>query len=104
MSAFPVFDSEMNMVVNDQYKEILVLDKLLTDAGIPHQTARFLDGWIVGYPDLGEETRVMDTIEHFGSYGHQFDRLETMWGGEVRGHQTAEEVFKNIKKHYGKGK
>lgn len=103
MSAFPAFDSEMNMLLNGQYKEILVLDKMLTEAGIPHETARFLDGWIVGYPNLAEN-RVMDAIEHFGSYGHQWDRLETMWGGEVKGHLTAQDVFEQIEAHYEKGK
>lgn len=98
----PVFDAEMNMLLNDKYKEILVLDKLLTEADIPHTLDRNLDGWIVAYPNLGEE-RVMDAIEHFGSYGHQWDRLEIMWGGEVKGYQSAQEVFERIKAHYEKG-
>ena len=50
---FPAFDADMNMILNDKYKEILVLDKMLTDAGIPHTLNRNLDGWIVAYPDLG---------------------------------------------------
>lgn len=95
----PVFDEELNMLPNDRYKEILVLDKMLTEAGIPHETVRFLDGWNVGYPNLGED-RVMDAIEHFGSYGHKLDRLEIMWGGQVLCHLSAQEVFESIKKHY----
>ena len=107
MNAFemtlPAFDADMNMVLNDRYKEILVLDKMLTDADIPHTLARNLDGWIVAYPNLGED-RVMDAIEHFGSYGNQFDKLETMWGKQVKGYQSAQEVFNSIKAHYEKGK
>lgn len=99
----PVFDSELNMLVNDRYKEILVLDKMLTEADIPHTLDRDLDGWIVAYPNLGED-RVMDAIECFGSYGNQFDKLETLWGEQVKGWQSTQEVFEQIKAHYEKGK
>lgn len=95
----PTFDEELNMILNDQYKEILVLDKLLTEAGIPHTLARNLDGWIVAYPNL-DESRVMDAIEHFGSYGNRFDKLEIMWGKQVKGFLSAQEVFEQIKEHY----
>ena len=98
----PVFDEELNMLLNDRYKEILVLDKMLTDAGIPHTTMRHFDGWIVVYPDA-DERYVMDAIEHFGSYGNKFDKLEIMWGGRVQGFLSAQDVFDRIKAHYEKG-
>lgn len=97
----PVFDEELNMLLNDRYKEILVLDKMLTDAGIPHTLDRHLDGWIVVYPHPGTN-RVMDAVEHFGSYGNQFDKLEIMWGKQVQGWLSAQEVFERIKAHYEK--
>lgn len=103
MNGFPVFDEELNMLPNDQYKEILVLDKMLTEAGIPHTLWRNLDGWSVVYPpDSLEEVFLLSAIEHFGSYGSRFDRIEIMWRGDnnVTGYLTAQEVFEQIKAHY----
>lgn len=100
---FPAFDADMNMILNDKYKEILVLDKMLTEAGIPHTLARHLDGWIVAYPS-NTVYYIMDAVEHFGSYGNQLDRIEVLWRGckDVEGWLTAQEVFDRIKAHYEK--
>lgn len=96
--------------LNEKYTEILKLDKMLTDEGIPHTLDRFLDGWQVCYPDQGIEgcPRVMDAIQHFGSYGNEQNKLEIMGlltpkeqeYDSVLGWLTAEEVFERIKKHY----
>lgn len=106
---FPQFDADGNMLLNDRYKEILVLDKMLTEAGIPHTIEQFYDGWQLFYPEDGENC-VMDTIEHYGSYGRAADRLEIMGLltpeeaeiDEVVGWLTAQDVFERIKKHYEK--
>lgn len=99
---------ELNRL-NESYKEIKKLDKMLTEANIPHTMKRFMDGWQVCYPVESEENgRVMDAIEHRGSYGHGQDLLEIMGlltpeeeqNDSVKGWLTAENVFERIKKHY----
>lgn len=95
--------------LNESYKEILVLEKMLTEAEIPHTLHRLLDGWQVIYPEEGEK-RVVDAIEHYGSYGKDEDLLEIMGlltpeeeeDNSVLGYLSAEEVFKRIwNHHYG---
>lgn len=92
------------------YKEILRLDSMLTDAGIPHKLETSYDGWILFYPD--RENVVLDAIEKFNSYGHECDTVEIMGlltpeeskYNEVVGYLTAEDVFERIKKHYDEHK
>lgn len=95
--------------VNPAYREILKLDKMLTDAHIPHTLDRSNDGWQVCYPvSTAEPGIVMDAIEHFGSYGKDDDKLEIMGlltpeeyeYDSVLGYLTAEEVFERIRKHH----
>lgn len=89
-----------------QYKEILKLDTMLTEAGIPHERIRIFDGWQVCYPSKG--LCIMDAIEHFGSYGRESDKIEIMGlltpkekeNDSVLGYLTAEEVFERIRKHH----
>lgn len=91
------------------YKEILKLDIMLTEKQIPHTCVKFMDGWQIIYPEDGEN-RVMDAIEHFGSYGHEKDLLEIMGlltpeeqeNDSVLGYLTAENVFDRIERHYRK--
>lgn len=94
---------------NPKYQEILRLDKLLTDAGIPHTLDTWQDGWQICYPqNYTNGTCVMDAIEHGGSYGSANDKLEIMGlltpdeekYDSVVGHLTAEEVFDRINRHY----
>lgn len=91
--------------MNPTYQEILKLDKMLTEANIPHTLDRLFDGWILCYPNF--ENRVMDAIEHNGSYGNLCDKLEIMGlltpeenSDDVLGFLTAEDVFERIRKHY----
>lgn len=91
---------------NPAYKEILGLDAMLTETNIPHERVRLMDGWQVWYPS--KEYYIMDAIEHWGSYGHESDKLEIMGlltpeekqDDSVLGHLAAEEVFERIRKHY----
>lgn len=94
---------------NPEYKEILKLDQMLTEANIPHTLKCLMDGWQVCYPtERQTEECIMDAIEHRGSYGHECDELEIMGlltpeeevYDSVLGHLTAEDVFERIRKHY----
>lgn len=99
-----------DMPMNKRYQEILNLDKMLTDAGIPHTIERIIDGWQVCYPvgPVEEKACVCDVIEHFGSFGGLDDRLELMGlltpeekkHDSVVGYLTAEDVFTRIKAHW----
>lgn len=93
---------------NPSYMEILKLDKMLTEADIPHTLDRFMDGWQICYPCRMHNSIVMDAIEHYGSYGNCDDKLEIMgllipeeaqWDSVV-GWLTAEDVFERIRKHH----
>jgi len=69
------FTSEVTFTeANPKYQEILKLDRILTIAGIPHETTRLIDGWKVAYTPDGEE--VSDVAEHLASYGTEDDLLE----------------------------
>lgn len=93
---------------NSNYQEILKLDRMLTDASIPHTLDRLFDGWQVCYPTREESELVMDAIEHYGSYGKDEDKLEIMGlltpdeeeYDSVLGYLTAEDVFERIRKHH----
>lgn len=101
------YDENGHCIENLKYKEIHVLDQLLTNAGIPHTMKRFLDGWQVCYPCEGNG-RIMDAIEHYGSYGKEEDLLEIMGlltpeeeaQDSVLGHLSAQDVFIRIERHY----
>lgn len=100
-----VFDENGKYILNENYTEILKLDKMLTEAQIPHTLQRFSDGWQVVYPS--EEKRVADAVEHYGSYGHEENLLEIMGlikpeetCDSVLGWLTAEDVFQRFSEHY----
>lgn len=108
-----LYDENGKYRLNESYTEILKLDKMLNEAKIPHTLDRWMDGWQVCYPvEDYENGRVMDAIEHCGSYGHEKDLLEIMGlltpeeekDDSVKGWLTAEDVFERIKKHYEQGK
>lgn len=105
-----LFDAKGNYVTDSRYREILKLDAMLAERQIPHTCNKFMDGWQVVYPEGGEK-RIMDAIEHFGSYGNEQDLLEIMGlltpeeekCDSVLGHLTAEEVFARIERHWRGG-
>ena len=98
----------INYSTDSNYQEILKLDRMLTDASIPHTLDRLFDGWQVCYPTREEPELVMDAIEHYGSYGKDEDKLEIMGlltpdeeeHDSVLGYLTAEDVFERIRKHH----
>lgn len=100
-----MFDGHGNYVLDESYTEILKLDKMLTEAGVPHTIDRLFDGWQVIYPN--KESQVADAIQHFGSYGNAENLLEIMGlvlpeetDDCVLGYLTAEDVFKRMHEHY----
>jgi hypothetical protein len=100
-----IFDENGKYRLDESYTEILKLDKMLTEANIPHTLDRFMDGWQVIYSVNGE--RIADAIEHYSSYGNEENLLEIMGlvkpeetSDSVLGHLTAEDVFKRMNEHY----
>ena len=79
--------------LNNNYKSILKLDRKLTCQNIPHELVRLFDGWQICYPN--ESNKIFDVIEHYGSYGHETDRMEAYGYGidDVKGYLDADEVF-----------
>ena len=98
--------------VNEAYKEILRLDKMLTDAGIPHNIDREEDGWRIVYPSHGARNIVCSVIEYTGSNGARMDRMEItgLLNHEERkavtviGWLTAENVFDRLKRDWERRK
>lgn len=85
-----------------EYTEILKLDKLLTEAGLPHLTETLADGWKIWLlPDAGGWWQC-DAIQHKYSYGGTRGLIEIMGfplvdGGDVEGWLTAEQVLEKVK-------
>lgn len=75
------------------YREILRLDTLLCDAGIPHELSRFYDGWQI-------RARGGDAVQHLGSYGASRDRIEVYGFGlrDPQGHLTAEQALEYFRR------
>ena len=103
-SADPTF-----LRVNPEYKEILELEKMLSERKIPHELRRLDDGWQVVYAPIDPERWVLDAIETCHSYGSEDDLIEIagkLLTKEERlkdskvGHLTAEAVFKRIREHW----
>ena len=102
-----LFDAEGQYITDSRYQEILRLDAMLTERQIPHICQKSMDGWQVIYPQDGKK-RVMDAIEHCGSYGNDQDKLEIMGlltpeekkTDSVLGYLSAEEVFSRIDRHW----
>lgn len=95
--------------VNPEYKEILKLEKMLSEREIPHELRRLDDGWQVIYAPINSEKWVLDAIETRYSYGSENDLIEIagkLLTKEERledsavGHLTAEAVFKRIREHW----
>ena len=100
-----LLDENGKYILDESYTEILKLDKMLTDANIPHTLDRFFDGWQICYPN--NDGRVADAIQHYGSYGNTENLLEIMGlvkpeetSDSVLGHLTADDVFNRISEHY----
>lgn len=106
-----LFNNDGTYKTDERYKEIFRLNEMLTAKEIPHVFQKMMDGWQIIYPKDGKR-RVMDAIEHYGSYGNEQDLLEIMGlltreekkCDSVLGYLTAEEVFGRIEKHWSEHK
>lgn len=75
------------------FQEILRLDRMLTEAEIPHELFKFYEGWSI---HLNEGKKVIgEAMEHCASYGYHKDLVEVRGFGlkEPRGWLTAEEAM-----------
>ncbi len=100
-----LYDENGNCRLDKSYTEILKLDRMLTEANIPHTLNRFLDGWQVIYSINGE--RIADAVQHHCSYGEDKNLIEIMGlvkpeetSDSVLGYLTAEDVFSRMSEHY----
>lgn len=95
----------------NKYKEIIMLDKMLTDADIPHQLYTWLDGWQIEY--TYKTRRMCSVVENENSMGMEMmgllkdDEIEMLFGSleacrrySIKGNMTAEEVFDRINAHW----
>lgn len=105
MKSYEELYEDGRFILDERYTEIVRLDNMLTEANIPHEKHRFLDGWQVVYFVGGK--RIADAVQHFGSYGNEKNLIEIMGlvdpeetMDSVLGHLTAENVFDRISKHY----
>ena len=103
---YDLYRDKDRYTINHEYREILRLEKMLANAGIPFEITQFLDGWQICYPEFNE--RVVSVIEHMGSYGHKEDLLEIMGlltkeeeeYDSVKGYLSADNVFSRIRYHW----
>lgn len=83
-----------------EYKEILRLDKMLTELGIEHKMVQALDGWRIKGIDG-------TAFEHKYSFGHDDDLIEVKGFGIkstcIKGYLKAENALEFFLK-WGNGK
>lgn len=85
---------------HEKYKEIILLEHLLQENGIPFQMDKLFDGYQIVVP--GKYARhIISAIEHFGSYGSAFDTIEIQEpSGTIRGFLKAEAAMEIIQYDY----
>lgn len=94
---------------NPAYKEILVLEEMLTNAGIPHEKCRVDDGWVIGYPQVYDADILAfecswssgangDLLELVSLLTHEEEKV-----GYMVGHVTAADVFERAKANFERG-
>lgn len=97
-----MFSEVAQREAGEKYREILLLDTLLLEAGIPHELRQIFDGYKISYPDRANE--VCSAIEHNFSYGNKSDLIEIMGltqnNKSVEGGLSAQEVFDRILWHF----
>ena len=93
-------------IKNEYKKQAIRLASMCLANNIPFEIAEYWDGFLIGYPSLGQD-RVSDAVCHSGSYGREQGLLEIMGlvnteevGDSVEGWLTAEEVFARWNKHW----
>ena len=67
--------------LNENYKEILKLDKRMNEENIPHTMERLFDGYHISVPNQDINEIYLSIIETKMSYGSKFDLMEAMGYG-----------------------
>ena len=87
---------------HEKYKEILLLEHLLQEKGIPYYTEKLYEGYRIEVPDLGVDRTVkrISIIEHQSSYGSAFDMMEIQEpSGVIRGFLKADAAMEMIEEY-----
>ena len=94
-----MFNTDGTWKRNKSYTAILELAEKLKENNIPHELTPYMDGWIIEYPE-GGENRIGDCVEHYGSYGKEQNLMEVYGFGlsEPDGWLTVEQAFEYFKK------
>ena len=88
-------------MMNINFAEIEKLHSLLTEEGIPHTFAPFIDGMQIRvYVDSNLTHELDDAVIHSFSHGAVNGLLETCSLNNCEGWETAEQVFEGWKKMY----
>lgn len=90
------------------FVEILKLENMLVEAGIPYEKKVHLGGWLIVMND--GDRYIGDAVEHCGSYGNDEDEIEIMGfdidpaeeGDSVIGHLSADKTFEYFKRAFDK--
>lgn len=94
---------------NPAYKEILALEEMLTNAGIPHEKIRVDDGWAICCPRVNDADVL--AFECSWSSGAEENLLEVVdllapeeeKTGYMVGRLTAADVFERAKANFERG-
>lgn len=99
----------MEQKANEKYQEILRLDKMLTEAGIPHVTEPYFEAWSISYPTKEHPAIWALCIGAMYNCESKSKPLHLIGFMEIDGDKfaftyddeiTAEKVFKRIETHY----
>lgn len=78
-----MLDDQGRVKTSDAHLDIVLLDKMLTNSGIPHVTDKRFDGWQINYPeDLIGHGRVYTVRQHSLTKGNTQDLVE-FWNNET---------------------
>ena len=91
------------------FVEILKLEGMLAETGIPYKKRVLFGGWIIVMRD-NDGNYIGDAIEHCGSYGRESDLIEIAGfdideaevGDSVIGNLSASEAFEYFKRAFEK--
>ena len=68
-------------IKNEYKKEAIRLASMCLANNIPFEIAEYWDGFLIGYPSLGQD-RVSDAVCHSGSYGREQGLLADSRAGQ----------------------
>lgn len=93
-----------HITTNMAYKEILLLDEMLTKKEIPHTMRPLYGGWQIRFPVLILDDYVASIVEHNYSYGLEIMSKEILGHDDVEGYLKAEYVCKLLEDYCNKNR